>query len=85
VDRFREVLKNDPEFTRRDGVYFHLAEALLQMNLAAEAIPYLDRLVKEFERSEYLARAQKLLADAKAGTPVEGLKKDTARKNGGAG
>ena len=85
VDRFREVLKNDPEFTRRDAVYFHLADALLQMNLAAEAIPYLDRLVKEFERSEYLARAQKLLAGAKAGTPAEELKKDTARKDGGAG
>ncbi len=23
IDRFREVLKNDPEYTRRDAVYFH--------------------------------------------------------------
>jgi outer membrane protein assembly factor BamD len=80
VDRFREVLKEDPQFTNRDGLYFHLADSLLKMNLAAEAVPYLDRLVKEFERSEYLERAQKLLAEAKTALPADAVRKDTGQK-----
>jgi len=75
VDRFREVLKADPEFTNRDGLYYHLADSLIRMNLAAEAVPYLDRLLKEFERSEYLERAQKLLAEAKATLPADAVRK----------
>ena len=76
VDRFREVLKKDPEFTGRDGLYFHLADSLMRMNLAAEAVPYLDRLLKEYERSEYLERGQKLLAEAKAALPADAVRKD---------
>ncbi len=75
VDRFRELLKEDPEFSNRDGVYFHLADSLMRMNLAAEAVPYLDRLLKEFQKSEYLERAQKLLAEAKAALPADAVRK----------
>jgi outer membrane protein assembly factor BamD len=68
-DRFREVLKNDPEYTRRDAVYFHLAEALRLSGSEAgkaEALPYYERLVKEFEQSEYLEDARKRIAELKA-------------------
>jgi outer membrane protein assembly factor BamD len=60
IDRFKAILKNDPEYTRRDAVYFYLAEALIKMKSEAEALPYLDRLIKEFEYSEHLEEAKKL-------------------------
>ena len=69
IDRFKDLLQEDPGFTNRDGVYFHLAEALMKVNRPAEALPYYDRLVKEFESSEYLARAQQRLEEYKSITP----------------
>jgi outer membrane protein assembly factor BamD len=66
IDRFREVLKNDPEYTRRDAVYFHLAESLrLTPDKKAEALPYYERLLQEFEQSEYLEDAKKRAAELK--------------------
>jgi outer membrane protein assembly factor BamD len=66
IDRFKALLKEDPEYTRRDAVYFHLAQSLLKMDQAAEALPYLDRLIAEFEQSEYLEEAKKLASTLKA-------------------
>lgn len=71
INRFREVLKTDPEFTHRDAVYFHLGEALLRENReknAAEALPIYERLIEEFEQSEYLEDARKRVAELKAPT-----------------
>jgi len=58
IERFRGLLKSDAEYTRRDAVYYHLGDSLVKMGRRAEAVPYFDRLVKEFEQSEYLAKAQ---------------------------
>jgi hypothetical protein len=58
-----------PGFTNRDAVYYYLAESLVRMNRQAEALPYYDRLVKEFDTSEYLERAQKRLQEFQALTP----------------
>jgi outer membrane assembly lipoprotein YfiO len=59
--RYRHILETDPEFSRRDSVYFHLAETLEKFgpNRFAEALPYYERLVKEFEQSEYLEEARR--------------------------
>ena len=38
------------------------------MGLAPEAAPLLDRLTKEFEKSEYLLKAQRTLTDIQNGT-----------------
>lgn len=70
IDRFREVLTNDPEFTRRDAVYYHLAESLYRTDKKPEALPYYERLVREFESSEYLLDAQKRIAELKGGDPA---------------
>jgi outer membrane assembly lipoprotein YfiO len=67
IDRLTALLKNDPEFTYRDGVYYHLAQVYLKVGRSAEALPYLDKLVAEFDKSEYLAEAQKQMADIKSG------------------
>ncbi len=66
IDRFKELLKNDPQYTGRDAVYFHLAESLVKVKLEAEALPYLEKLVDEFERSEYLPEAQRRITELKA-------------------
>lgn len=66
LERFSSVLKNDPEFTNRDAVYYHLAEALMKIERPAEAMAYYDRLITEFEQSEYLENARKRLAELKA-------------------
>ena len=60
--RLREVLKDDPEFTHRDSVYFYLAECLAKSDKRkAEAIPYYERLLKEFVESEHLEDAKERL------------------------
>jgi outer membrane protein assembly factor BamD len=61
IDRFKEVLKDDPGYPERDAVYYYLAESLLKTDKKAEALPYYDRLVKEFERSEFLEDARRKL------------------------
>jgi outer membrane protein assembly factor BamD len=66
IDRFREVLKEDPGYTGRDAVYYYLAESLARTDKKAEAIPYFERLLKEFDESEYRADAQKRLEELKA-------------------
>ena len=65
IDRFKSVLKDDPGFTGRDSVYFYLAASLVQVKKEAEALPYLERLVQEFERSEHLLEAQKRITALK--------------------
>ena len=66
IDRFKAVLKDDPEYSARDSVYFFLAESLVKMRKEAEALPYFERLVKEFEQSEHLLLAQKRITELKA-------------------
>jgi outer membrane protein assembly factor BamD len=69
IDRFKDLLKQDPLFTNRDAVYYHLGEALLKSQLQGEALPYFDRLVQEFTASEYLERAKHRLDEFKSMTP----------------
>jgi len=70
IDRFKALLQADPQYTGRDAVYFHLAEALAKVNREAEALPYLQRLLDEFERSEFLEDAKKRMAELKASAAV---------------
>jgi len=64
------LLKADPEYTRRDAVYFYLGESFLKIERPAEALPYYERLIKEFEQSEHLEDAQKRIAEIKATLPA---------------
>ncbi len=60
--RYRHVLEHDPEYRRRDSLYFHLAETLEKSEKKAEALPYYERLVSEFEQSEHLEEARRRIA-----------------------
>ena len=65
IDRFEEVIKADPGYTNRDALYYHMAESLYQSKRLPEALPYYERLLREFEKSEFLAAAQKRVAELK--------------------
>jgi outer membrane protein assembly factor BamD len=72
VGRLVPLLVSDPEYTRRDGAYYYLGESLLKIKRPAEALPYYERLVKEFEQSEYLEKARLRIAELKANPAVPG-------------
>ena len=65
IDRFKALLKQDPEYTGRDAVYFYLGESLVKVQRQAEALPYYEKLLEEFERSQYLAQTHKRVAELK--------------------
>jgi outer membrane protein assembly factor BamD len=66
TDRFKAILQNDPQYTGRDAVYYYLAETLHRSAKPAEALVYYERLVEEFEQSEYLDDARKRITELKA-------------------
>ncbi len=65
IERFKEILKDDPGFTSRDALYFYLAESLIRTDKKAEALPYLERLVAEFNQSEHLEDARTRIQELK--------------------
>jgi outer membrane protein assembly factor BamD len=69
ISRFRAIMKRDPEYTTRDALYYYLADSYVKAHLGAEALPLLDRLVKEFDKSQYLERAKRLMVEAQAVGP----------------
>ena len=66
IDRFQALLKNDPEYSARDAVYYYLAETLVKSKREAAALPYYEKLAQEFEQSQYLPEAQKRITELKA-------------------
>ena len=84
IDRFQEVLKTDPAYTQpRRGLLppgrIALSQRQAEPNDKAEALPYYERLLKEFEKSEYLAAAQKRVAELKTSgdTPQHPIRQQT--------
>ena len=74
IDRLSALLKNDPEYSAKDEVYFYLAESYFKANAKAQALPLYDKLVAEFPKSEHLQDAQKRIAELKA-APASNEKK----------
>jgi len=73
IDRFTSLLKSDPDYSRRDNVYFFLAESYVKgsnsnntAQARAQALPLYEKLVNEFQKSEHLQDAQKRIAELKA-------------------
>src|SRR5262249_24860979 len=66
IPRLDAILMSDPDYSNRDAVYFYLAQSYVKMKRPAEALPLLDRLLKEFQQSEYLEEARKLEETLKA-------------------
>lgn len=66
IGRFRQILSDDPGYTRRDEVYFYLAEAHADRGELTEAIPYFARILDEFDASEFAEEARARLAALEA-------------------
>lgn len=73
IDRLGSLLKSDPGFTHKDGVYFFLGESLAKIERNAEALPYYERLIAEFEQSEHLEEARKRIDTVKAAMAAKGI------------
>lgn len=71
IDRLQAILKTDPAFTRRDGVYFYLGESLIKLNREAEALPYFEKLIDEFQESEHLEVTRKRITGLKTQAQVK--------------
>ena len=82
VARLQALLKSDPQFTDRDAVYFYLADALVELNRTAEAVPLLEKIPQEFEKSDYIEKAKKRLDEVKnaAATALTAPAKQTPSK-----
>ena len=65
IDRLSALLKDDPQFTARDGAYYYLGESLMKVNRSAEALPLYEKLISEFEQSEFLEEARKRVDEIK--------------------
>jgi outer membrane protein assembly factor BamD len=65
IERLDRLVKSDPEFSSRDGVYFYLGESLVKQGRKAEALPYYARLLEEFQQSEYLDEAKRRIDELK--------------------
>jgi len=70
MGRLTPLLQNDPEYTRRDSVYFYLGETLMRLSRSAEALVYYERIVSEFDQSERLEQAKRRIAEIKAAAPA---------------
>ena len=57
LPRFESILKNNPDYLRRDAVYYHMAESLLRTGRPKEAFEMFNKLVAEFKESDYLEDA----------------------------
>ncbi|OFV87723.1 MAG: hypothetical protein A2V74_09190 [Acidobacteria bacterium RBG_16_70_10] len=60
IGRYQGLLTEYPDYERIDEVLFRLAECLAAAGRGGEALPLLDRLLKEFPASEYVDEARKL-------------------------
>jgi outer membrane protein assembly factor BamD len=68
ITRFRDLLKDNPTYGRRDALYFYLADCYIRIQSPAQALPLLDKLTKECATSEFLERAKKTMSDIQNGT-----------------
>ena len=65
LNRFAALLKQDPNYSKRDAVWFYIAETFLKTNALPEALPYYDRILKDMPASEYKERAERRMVEIK--------------------
>ena len=71
IERLNGILKQDAQFTHRDGVYYYLAESYVKTKRGGEALPLFERLLEEFQQSEYLEDARKRVAELKTELKIQ--------------
>jgi outer membrane protein assembly factor BamD len=63
IDRLETILSEDPGYTARDAVYYHLADSLSRTTRIEEAHPMFERLLEEFPESEFIEDATERMAE----------------------
>jgi outer membrane protein assembly factor BamD len=58
--RYQVILKDYPDYSRTDEVLFRMAECYAAAGRMGEALPLLDRLLREYPQSEFAVDARKL-------------------------
>jgi outer membrane protein assembly factor BamD len=74
IERLKGLLEKDPQFSHRDAALFYLADSFDKVGRPAEALPYFDRILKEFDQSEFLEKAK---------TRSEAIRSTMDKKSGG--
>jgi len=60
-ERFRNILRDFPEYPDKESVYFLLGRSLLKVENTAEGRIYLDKLITDYPNSRYLHHAEREL------------------------
>ena len=58
IERLKTLARQGPAVHPTGCALFYLADSYDKVGRPAEALPYYDRLIKEFEKSEFLDKAQ---------------------------
>jgi outer membrane protein assembly factor BamD len=72
IGRLKPLIESDPEYSNRDAAFYYLGESLVGMQQGSAALPYFERIVKEFEQSEYLERARKRIEELQTTLKAKG-------------
>ena len=67
--RFQYILENYPNYSRRDQVYYHVAEMLFRAQQNDDALVWYEKILTEFPESRYASDAKKRIDEIKAVTP----------------
>jgi outer membrane protein assembly factor BamD len=65
LGRLQPLLADDPGYTRKDSVYFYIAETYFKVDRTAEALPYYERLLEEFPESPHAEGARDRIKEIK--------------------
>jgi outer membrane protein assembly factor BamD len=67
VTRFSTILRDDQGYSKKDEVYFYLADSLLKLGQGPQALPLFERLIAEYPKSKFVKKARPLMAQLKKG------------------
>jgi len=66
TSRLTEILTNYPTYSGMDKVYFFLGDSYFKWKKADQSLPYFTKLVSDFPKSKYAAKAQNRLKEIDA-------------------
>lgn len=66
VNRLKEALEYNPDFSKIDRLYYYLGDALINTNNKDEGKAYFSKLISSFPNSKYSRKAQKKLKKIEA-------------------